>query len=146
MSIQRSPSRTSTIDVLDRILDKGVVIDAQVQVSVAGIHLVDINARVIVASIETYVKHAAEVADVERQLRVTIVAEPKPLPAVREPVRRPSPARRRRPRATHGLIAYRCQDGCAFWRTSSAPRTTETACPYRPDVVCALRRASAPAA
>jgi hypothetical protein len=140
MSIRRSVPRTSTIDVLDRILDKGVVIDAQVRVSVAGLHLVDIDARVIVASIQTYVKHAAEVADVERQLRVTIIAEPKPLPVVPEPVLRRAPARRRRPRA-HALIAYRCRRGCAFWRTPSSPRSGDvTACPYRPDVVCAVRR------
>ncbi|WP_200210745.1 gas vesicle protein GvpJ [Micromonospora coerulea] len=45
-------------DVVETVLDKGVVIDAQVTVGVVGIPLVEINARVVVASIETYLKFA----------------------------------------------------------------------------------------
>jgi hypothetical protein len=45
-------------DVLDRVLDRGIVIDALVQVSVTGVALVTIEARVVVASIETYLAHA----------------------------------------------------------------------------------------
>ncbi len=138
MSIERAAPRTSTIDVLDRILDKGVVIDAQVRVSLVGLHLVDIDARVIVASIETYVRHAAEVWEVERQLRITVVSTPKPAAAVPAPARRRAPARRApRPRA---LMPYRCERGCAFWRAPSASVSGVTPCPYRPDVVCTLRR------
>jgi hypothetical protein len=140
MSIQRSAPRTSTLDVLDRILDKGVVIDAQVRVSVVGLQLVDIDAHVVVASFDTYVKHAAEVVDAGRRLRVTVVAPPTPLPQVSEPSGGRARARRRRPRR-QALTAYRCQNGCAFWRTtSSALRGDVAACPYRSDVVCELRR------
>jgi hypothetical protein len=46
------------IDVLERVLDKGIVIDAWMRFSIAGISLITVEARVIVASIETYLKHA----------------------------------------------------------------------------------------
>ena len=41
------------IDVLDRVLDKGIVIDAYVRVSLAGLDLVNVDARVVVASVDT---------------------------------------------------------------------------------------------
>ncbi len=50
------------IDLLDRVLDKGIVVDAWVRVAFAGIDLVTIEARVIVASIETYLTHADHLA------------------------------------------------------------------------------------
>ena len=52
------------IDVLDRALDKGRVIDAWVRVSVVGIELVTVEARVVVASIATYFSHAETLAEV----------------------------------------------------------------------------------
>ncbi len=52
------PPRTSTLEVLDRVLDKGIVIDAWVRVSLAGIDLVTIETRVIVASFEAYLSYA----------------------------------------------------------------------------------------
>lgn len=48
----------SLVDVLDRVLDKGIVVDAWVRVGVMGIDLVGIDARVVVASIDTYLKYA----------------------------------------------------------------------------------------
>lgn len=47
-------------DVLERVLDKGIVVDAHVRVSVASIHLVELEARIVVASVETYLKHQSE--------------------------------------------------------------------------------------
>jgi hypothetical protein len=64
MPFEHSPSNASVIDVLDHVLDKGIVIDAWVRVSVVGIDLLTIEARVIVASIETYLKHAGTLSDV----------------------------------------------------------------------------------
>ena len=58
MPVERSPGGTSLIDVLDRVLDKGIVIDAWVRVSLVGIDLLTIEARVVVASIETYLNYA----------------------------------------------------------------------------------------
>jgi len=48
MAVERSPSGSSLIDVLDRVLDKGIVIDAWVRVSLVGIDLVTIEARIVV--------------------------------------------------------------------------------------------------
>ena len=52
----------SVIDVLDHVLDKGIVIDAWVKVQLVGIDLLTVEARVLVASIETYVKHSKTVS------------------------------------------------------------------------------------
>jgi gas vesicle structural protein len=57
----RSPANTSAVDVLDHVLDKGIVIDAWVRVAVVGIDLLTVDARVVVASIETYLKHTATI-------------------------------------------------------------------------------------
>ena len=54
MVVERAVGNSSLIEVLDRVLDKGIVIDAWVRVSLAGIDLVTIDARVVVASIATY--------------------------------------------------------------------------------------------
>ena len=45
MAVERTPSGSSLIDVLDRVLDKGIVIDAWVRVSLVGIDLVTVEAR-----------------------------------------------------------------------------------------------------
>ncbi|MCW3839226.1 gas vesicle protein [Micromonospora yasonensis] len=49
-------------DVIETVLDKGVVIDAQVSVAVVGIQLLEINARIVIASVETYLRFA-EIVD-----------------------------------------------------------------------------------
>ncbi len=54
--------RASTIDVLDRVLDKGIVIDGWWLVSLGGISLIKVDARIVVASIDTYLKHASVLA------------------------------------------------------------------------------------
>jgi hypothetical protein len=61
MAVERAPGGTSLIDVLDRVLDKGIVIDAWVRVSVVGIDLITVEARVVVASIDTYLKYSGAV-------------------------------------------------------------------------------------
>ena len=47
MPIERAAGGTSLIDVLDRVLDKGIVIDAWVRVSLVGIDLITVDARVV---------------------------------------------------------------------------------------------------
>src|ERR671910_1043020 len=59
--VERAPGGTSLIDVLDRVLDKGIVIDAWVRVSLVGIDLVTVEARIVVASIDTYLKYSEAV-------------------------------------------------------------------------------------
>ena len=61
MPIERTTGGTSLIDVLDRVLDKGIVIDAWVRVSLVGIDLITVEARVVVASIDTYLKYSEAV-------------------------------------------------------------------------------------
>ena len=55
----------SVIDVLDHVLDKGIVIDAHVRVGLAGIDLITVEARVLVASIDTYLQHSEAVRHAE---------------------------------------------------------------------------------
>jgi gas vesicle structural protein len=55
------PSPSGLVDVIDTILDKGLVIDAYVRVSLVGIELLTIDARVVVASVDTYLRFAEAV-------------------------------------------------------------------------------------
>ena len=61
MAVQKMNASSSLAEVLDRILDKGIVIDAWVRVSLVGIELLAIEARVVVASVETWLKYAEAV-------------------------------------------------------------------------------------
>src|SRR6476660_8519515 len=74
MAVERQQGETSLIDVLDRVLDKGIVIDAWVRVSLVGIDLITVEARVVVASIDTYLKYPEAVGT------VAPVAKPAALP------------------------------------------------------------------
>lgn len=60
-TVQKSADSSSLAEVVDRILDKGIVIDAWARVSLVGIELLSIEARVVVASVETYLKYAEAV-------------------------------------------------------------------------------------
>lgn len=62
MPVERTGA--SVAEVLDRVLDKGIVIDAWLRVSLVGIELVTIEARVVVASLETYLDYAPVLAEV----------------------------------------------------------------------------------
>ena len=59
--LQRAPSPSGLADVVDLILDKGLVIDAYVRVAVIGIELVTIDARIVIASVDTYLRFAEQV-------------------------------------------------------------------------------------
>jgi hypothetical protein len=68
MSLHDSPSgylerpRPSGLaDVIDIILDKGLVIDAYVRVSLIGIEILTIDARIVIASVDTYLRFAEAV-------------------------------------------------------------------------------------
>lgn len=61
-SVLRSPNPSGLADVLEIILDKGLVIDAYVRLSLVGIELLTIDARVVIASVDTYLRFA-EAAD-----------------------------------------------------------------------------------
>jgi hypothetical protein len=55
------PSASSLADVIDTILDKGLVIDIYVRVSLVGIELLTIDARIVIASVDTYLRFAEAV-------------------------------------------------------------------------------------
>jgi len=61
MAVEKSMASSSLVEVVDRILDKGIVVDAWVRVSLVGIELLTIEARVVVASVETFLKYAEAV-------------------------------------------------------------------------------------
>lgn len=72
--VGRAPGPTSQsglADLIDRILDKGLVIDAWVRISLVGIELITIEARVVVASVDTYLKYAEAIA------QTALAAEPR---------------------------------------------------------------------
>jgi gas vesicle structural protein len=59
--LQRGPSPSGLADVIDLILDKGLVIDAYVRVSLVGIEVLTIDARIVIASVDTYLRFAEAV-------------------------------------------------------------------------------------
>ena len=99
MAINKIAPSLSTTEVLDRVLDKGVVIDAEIRIAVAGIELVTVSAVVRIASFATWDRH---VATTERQAR--------------ERVRH---AARARGAADTHRVRLRCDHGCTFERRAS---------------------------
>ena len=75
MAVERVSGGSSLIDVLDRVLDKGIVIDAWVRISLVGIDLITVEARIVVASIDTYLKYADAVGLTGLVARPQLVAE-----------------------------------------------------------------------
>ena len=61
MAVEKAMASNTLVEVIDRILDKGVVIDAWVRLSLVGIELLTIEARVTVASVETFLRYAEAV-------------------------------------------------------------------------------------
>jgi len=101
MAVERQPGGTSLIDVLDRVLDKGIVIDAWIRVSLVGIDLITVEARVVVASIDTYLKYSEAVS------QVAPVSRPQPELAHNETVRRENAALRAELAATRATTPAR---------------------------------------
>lgn len=61
MAVEQSVASSSLAEVVDRILDKGIVIDAWARVNLVGIELLSIEARVVIASVDTWLKYAQAV-------------------------------------------------------------------------------------
>ena len=62
MAVERVPGNFSLVDVLDRILEKGIVVDGWARISLDGIDVVSENARVVVVSSETHLTYKSSVA------------------------------------------------------------------------------------
>jgi gas vesicle structural protein len=68
-SANRAPTPSSLADVLDLVLDKGIVIDAYVRLSAIGIELLTLDARSLIASVDTYLRFAEAVNRLDLQPR-----------------------------------------------------------------------------
>src|SRR5512140_3256473 len=96
MAVERVSGGSSLIDVLDRVLDKGIVIDAWVRISLVGIDLITVEARVVVASIDTYLQYADAVGLTGLVSRPQLTEGEEVVEVgVEEPPRRTRPAARR---------------------------------------------------
>jgi gas vesicle structural protein len=102
MAIERTTGGASVIDVLDRVLDKGIVIDAWVHLSLVGIDLITVEARVGVASIDTYLKYSESVAQVPAVSRTAAVISQEAVLAENAALRAPSRPHSRAPRRPVG--------------------------------------------
>ena len=63
MAVERVPGNSSLVDVLDRVLEKGIVVDGWARISLDGIDVLSENARVVVVSSETHLTYKSSVAD-----------------------------------------------------------------------------------
>ena len=79
-AVNRAPRPSSLADVLDVVLDKGLVLDAYVRVALLGVELITVDARVVIASVDTYLRFAEAVNRLDLWSR----DQPKGLPALFE--------------------------------------------------------------
>ncbi|RHW33217.1 gas vesicle structural protein GvpA [Lysinibacillus yapensis] len=75
MALQKSTDSSSLAEVIDRILDKGIVIDAFVRVSVVGIEILTVEARVVIASVDTWLRYAEAVGLLQDEYSENRLAE-----------------------------------------------------------------------
>ncbi len=61
MAVEKTVGSSSLVEVVDRVLDKGLVVDAFARVSLVGIEILAVEARIVIASVETYLKYAEAV-------------------------------------------------------------------------------------
>lgn len=61
MAVEKAMGSSSIVEVIDRVLDKGIVVDAWVRVSLVGIEILAVEVRAVVASVETWLKYAEAV-------------------------------------------------------------------------------------
>jgi gas vesicle structural protein len=155
MPVKKVPAASSSIlDVLERVLDRGIVIDAWVGVSLAGIRLLELDTRIIVASLDTYLRRGQELSLVVGANRPAVAGAHRPelkvvsatVSADPEPAIAPLPPRRRQrrrkltpqPAATAlPTLRLRCDKGCGFeWTKTDDPPPASMACPYRKRTRC----------
>jgi len=64
--VSQSPDVSSLAEVLDRILDKGIVVDVWMHISLMEIEILTVEARVVVASVDTFLHYAEEITKIEQ--------------------------------------------------------------------------------
>lgn len=62
----RTPDSSGLAEVLDRILDKGMVVDVWARINLVGIEILTIEARVVIASVDTFLHYAEEITKIEQ--------------------------------------------------------------------------------
>lgn len=62
----RTPDSSGLAEVLDRILDKGMVVDVWARVNLVGIEILSIEARVVIACVDTFLHYAEEITKIEQ--------------------------------------------------------------------------------
>jgi len=132
-SSKRTSAHGCFVEVLDRVLEKGLVIDAAGACFYAGIQVIGVEARVVVASIPTYLKVFCDFRRDPTAARPAVPAS-RSRTAVLTPRRsgqRSGPTRRIR------ALAARCEHGCTF-TLSAARRPSRVACPFDGSRACAL--------
>jgi gas vesicle structural protein len=82
--VDRVAGSTSLADVIDRILDKGLVIDAWIRVSLVGFEILTVEARVVVASVDTYLRFADAISRMPLASAPPTQAEPEAPPEQRQ--------------------------------------------------------------
>ena len=131
----------STVDVLERVLDKGIVIDAQIDIAVAGISLINVNARVLVSSFRTYLRYADALAASAPIPPLRPVISRAELPSAGQS--RPAPRARQRRGRRAARVTLTCASGCTFLRRLKEGQSADSvACPYRGGTVCVLKPAA----
>jgi hypothetical protein len=75
-SVGRAPQPSGLADVLDVVLDKGIVIDAYVRVALVGIEILTIDARIVIASVDTYLRFAEAVNRLDLQPQEQVAGLP----------------------------------------------------------------------
>ena len=83
-TVNRAPRPSGLAEVLDIVLDKGIVIDAYVRVSLVGIELLTIDARVVIASVDTYLRFAEAVNRLDMQPSEQVAGLPGLMNSMRE--------------------------------------------------------------
>jgi hypothetical protein len=143
MAIQRS---TEVLDVMERVLNRGIVIEAWVGVSVAGLRLVDVEARILVASFATYVSLADTIAATEPVIthasRKPLAPPPSGPSEARRAISDMRPRRRapRRRSVPAPARTWACAQGCTFQRAARWQRAA-IPCPYDKGRHCAVQTA-----
>lgn len=64
--VEQTPGSSSLAEVLDRILDKGIVVDIWARISVVGIEILTVEARVVAASVDTFLHYAQGISQIEQ--------------------------------------------------------------------------------
>lgn len=64
--VSARPNTSSLAEVLDRILDKGVIVDLWIRVSLVGVEMITVELRVVTGSVDTFLHYAREITGIER--------------------------------------------------------------------------------